>query len=511
MLLTAALAVLAVARCPADSGYAQQPSAVQLNLPVSVRQLGMGWVAPGGSDVLRSWSNPAFLVDGDYQAEVALVGGLVLEDTTQFGIGGGWRLARDLSMGVTLVRYGFSIDEVDQYGDSTGAKAEQAVMGGSVVLAGRADFLCVGLGVRGVRETILESSETTAGADVGLAMLFGGLSLSAAIRNVNVIPRENEQWTGIPDYRLPMELRFGVGCRVDALRLRLAAEYFKTVEREGRIGMGVEYWPTASVGVRAGGIGTAPSSQTTAGPEALYQATAGLSVLVAKLGLDYAVALHSSGMNHRVALSCGFGAVGPAAQRSVAVPPPPAEPAKAVVPAPVAAKAVVPAPVATPPRPAVSAAPAPAAVVAAPAAPVAQAASGESRLLNLAVADLRAENVSAGDSAVIADLLRSELVRTTKFNVVEKQNMERVLAEHAFQRTGCTTEECAVKLGKLLNVQRMVVGSFGKLLDSYLLSIRVVDVETGRVVHGDSVEGTTVKELKAGVREIAGRMADQVK
>jgi curli biogenesis system outer membrane secretion channel CsgG len=66
-------------------------------------------------------------------------------------------------------------------------------------------------------------------------------------------------------------------------------------------------------------------------------------------------------------------------------------------------------------------------------------------------------------------------------------------------------------IGKLLNVQRMAVGSFGQLLDSYFLNIRVVDVESGRVTFADSAEGKTVSDLKGGVRDLAKRMASQLR
>ncbi len=69
----------------------------------------------------------------------------------------------------------------------------------------------------------------------------------------------------------------------------------------------------------------------------------------------------------------------------------------------------------------------------------------------------------------------------------------------------------SLKLGKLLNVQRMSVGSFGKLLDSYFLNIRVVNIETGQVNFADSAEGATVKDLKVAVRDMARRMAAQIK
>jgi hypothetical protein len=85
--------------------------------------------------------------------------------------------------------------------------------------------------------------------------------------------------------------------------------------------------------------------------------------------------------------------------------------------------------------------------------------------------------------------------------------MDKVLAEQAFQQTGCTSEECAVKLGKLLNVQRMVVGSFGRLMDKFFVSLRVVDVESGKVMFADSARGRQVEDIEAGVKDLAAQIA----
>jgi len=123
------------------------------------------------------------------------------------------------------------------------------------------------------------------------------------------------------------------------------------------------------------------------------------------------------------------------------------------------------------------------------------------------VSELEPQNVSAGDAAVIADLLRAELVKNGTFNVVEKANMQKILAEQAFQNTGCTSQDCAVKLGKVLNVQRIVVGSFGKLIGTYFVNIRVVNVETGKVVFADSVKAAAIDDIETGLRELSIRMA----
>ena len=124
------------------------------------------------------------------------------------------------------------------------------------------------------------------------------------------------------------------------------------------------------------------------------------------------------------------------------------------------------------------------------------------KVMNIAVSTLDAQNVSGGDAAVIADLLRSELVKSGAFNVVEKANMDKVLAEQGFQQTGCTSEECAVKLGKLLNVQRMIVGSFGKLMGRYFINLRVVDVESGKVIYSEKAKGESVDDIERGVNRL---------
>jgi len=127
--------------------------------------------------------------------------------------------------------------------------------------------------------------------------------------------------------------------------------------------------------------------------------------------------------------------------------------------------------------------------------------------LNLAVQDLTAQGVSASDAAVITDIQRSELVKTGAFKVLERSNMEKILAEQGFQQTGCTSQECAIKLGKLLNVQRMIMGSAGKLFSAFIVNIRIVDIQTGEIVYSDEARGNNDRELTDRLRELATRVS----
>jgi len=126
--------------------------------------------------------------------------------------------------------------------------------------------------------------------------------------------------------------------------------------------------------------------------------------------------------------------------------------------------------------------------------------------INLAIADFSGKNVSQADASILTDFIRTELVTLGSYNVVEKANMDKILAEAAFQQTGCTTSDCAVKIGKILNVQQMLVGSLSKLMDTYYITINVVEVETGKIIASFDQEAGSAKELKSASRILAEKI-----
>jgi hypothetical protein len=116
------------------------------------------------------------------------------------------------------------------------------------------------------------------------------------------------------------------------------------------------------------------------------------------------------------------------------------------------------------------------------------------------------EGVSTGDAVNIRDWLQAALVGAGLFRVAERTAIQRVLAEQALQQTGCTTESCAVRVGRVLNVQRVVVGTVGKFQGRYVVNVRAVEVETSRVVFGDKAMGAGIEELSGEVERLADRL-----
>ena len=126
-----------------------------------------------------------------------------------------------------------------------------------------------------------------------------------------------------------------------------------------------------------------------------------------------------------------------------------------------------------------------------------------------AVMDLEAkEGVSAGIASMLSDYLRTQLVNTNRFTIVTRENMEQVLKEQAFQLSGCTSQECIVQAGQLLGVRKMFTGSIGKLGATYLLSLKIIDVQSGQIERAETEECAECKEdaLLVSIRNVTNKI-----
>lgn len=128
--------------------------------------------------------------------------------------------------------------------------------------------------------------------------------------------------------------------------------------------------------------------------------------------------------------------------------------------------------------------------------------------ITAAVMSLKAEGVSPSEARIISARLRVELFKTNTFALVERERMADILQEQGFQLSGCTTDECAVEAGKLLGVKVMVAGDVGKMGKMYTLSIRLIDVQSGKILRVASEDCSCAigQFLTNSVRRIAYKL-----
>jgi hypothetical protein len=122
--------------------------------------------------------------------------------------------------------------------------------------------------------------------------------------------------------------------------------------------------------------------------------------------------------------------------------------------------------------------------------------------LNYAVIDIKnADGVTKGESDIIGDRLRTELFRTGRASMMERDQMQEILKEQGFQQSGtCTDDACMVQMGQLLGVQRLISGSIGKLGSMFLVNFRTIDVQTGKIIKVVSVD------IKGGIEDVVGEL-----
>lgn len=101
----------------------------------------------------------------------------------------------------------------------------------------------------------------------------------------------------------------------------------------------------------------------------------------------------------------------------------------------------------------------------------------------VAVMPLQTRGVDSNATRILEDAIADGLVGTGSIRLMERAQMNQVLAEQGFQESGsCDQSECAVQMGMLLGVERAVVGSVGLLGRTYVINTRVVDISSGEVM-----------------------------
>ncbi len=125
----------------------------------------------------------------------------------------------------------------------------------------------------------------------------------------------------------------------------------------------------------------------------------------------------------------------------------------------------------------------------------------------IAIMDLEAKGVTKNDAEAVADFLRTDLVNTGKFTVIERDRIKDILKEQEMALSGLTETAKAAKIGKLLNCKLIMVGTLSKLGRKYFLNVRVVDVETAETSLGKRESSMQLEDLSEVSRNIASQLA----
>lgn len=129
----------------------------------------------------------------------------------------------------------------------------------------------------------------------------------------------------------------------------------------------------------------------------------------------------------------------------------------------------------------------------------------------IAVIDFNPKGALDAEADVVTNEVRLQLFRSNKYKIVERENIEKLYNEQKMQMSGLTGKTFAIQMGKILSAQHILLGSVSKIDKSYFVTARMINVSTGEMEFGDSVQVGDSTQLLQGARKLAASLTGNKK
>ncbi len=107
---------------------------------------------------------------------------------------------------------------------------------------------------------------------------------------------------------------------------------------------------------------------------------------------------------------------------------------------------------------------------------------------------------------IVAEWLITTVVKTGRFDVVERRLLEKILQEQKMGSSALIDQQSAAKLGRILGVRTIVTGTVTKLSGYLEVNARVISVETGSIITAEKVKASSAVKLDMLVSEIGEKI-----
>ena len=117
------------------------------------------------------------------------------------------------------------------------------------------------------------------------------------------------------------------------------------------------------------------------------------------------------------------------------------------------------------------------------------------------------KSLDVDEASEISNILRTAVIRTQAFQVVEREEVEKLLEESKLSLAGlATSEETLQEVGKLFAAERILLGTVGRLYGKIIITTRLVDVATGEVIFANNIYSSE-EDLVYYIEELAREIA----
>jgi len=111
-----------------------------------------------------------------------------------------------------------------------------------------------------------------------------------------------------------------------------------------------------------------------------------------------------------------------------------------------------------------------------------------------------------GMGAILSEWFITSIVKSGRFDVVERAMLQKIISEQKLATTGLIDENSATELGKILGVRVIITGSVLKLQSTVEINARVISVESGSIIAAENIRGHSSSDLQTLVAELTHRI-----
>jgi len=122
---------------------------------------------------------------------------------------------------------------------------------------------------------------------------------------------------------------------------------------------------------------------------------------------------------------------------------------------------------------------------------------------SLAVMDLRAIGTDQSLAEAVSENLRTMLILSGSFRVVERKQLEDILGEYKLSQSGITENQKYIEIGGLAEADLVMIGSITKMFSSYTINARLLDVKSGVSLLAQKVEIGSEAKFPKKIDELA--------
>lgn len=108
--------------------------------------------------------------------------------------------------------------------------------------------------------------------------------------------------------------------------------------------------------------------------------------------------------------------------------------------------------------------------------------------------------------AIVAEWFITALVRTGRFDVIERALLKKILEEQKLGLSGVVDADSASRVGKLLGVKTIISGSVMRVEGIVEVNARIIDVESGSIIAAENVRSTSSSSLQDLINQMAGKI-----